>query len=363
MLQENVYDWDPLQDFLPLQEHRSGWTAVQHVRTAFHIVSVPPNFSFSFHFLCYFLVVDGLQVQYFSASTTCTGAFTTMVYPVGSSTGGNCYPLQNTYLSQALQLYNLGLGSFKPMCMFITPTTAGVPGKGFYVRSNRLFALFISHHSHSFSSFHSSISFLVSPDFQRSALVERYVVFSILRCYPNSIFISYLLSLWFSSLMYLDSVYQYPGGCLVDSVFNLPDVFKAFVQTTPLVSYCASKTSAAQAIAPYNTNAIGQVTCPNSAVFAFAGNFDGACVVTAAGVGSTVEHNKCYGPSKFTTTTSPIIGTNAYLPVNPSTLPSLSNTFSLAGATNCRNTCLKIYPSCARPTGQPTMQPSSKLMI
>ena len=193
MLQENVYDWDPLQDFLPRQEHRSGWTAVQHVSTAFKIVSAPTNFSFSFHFLSCFLAVDGLQVQYFSASTTCTGAFTTMVYPVGSSTGGNCYPLQNTYLSQALQLYNLGLGSFKPMCMFITPTTAGVPGKGFYVRSNRLFALFLSHQSHSFSLFHSSMSLLVSPDFQRSALVERYVVFFILLCYQNSIFESNFL--------------------------------------------------------------------------------------------------------------------------------------------------------------------------
>ena len=91
--------------------------------------------SFSFVFLIYFssflFVVDGLQVQYFSASTTCTGTVTTMVYPVGSSTGGNCYPLLNTYLSQALQLYNLGLGSFKPTCMFITPTNPGVPGKVF----------------------------------------------------------------------------------------------------------------------------------------------------------------------------------------------------------------------------------------
>ena len=147
----------------------------------------------------------------------------------------------------------------------------------------------------------------------------------------------------------------------MDSVFNLPDVFKAFVQTTPLVSYCASKSSTAQAIAPYNTNAIGQVTCPNSAVFAFAGNFDGACVVSSStSVGTAVEHNKCYGPTKFATTTSPIIGKNAYLPINPGTLPSLSNTFSLTGATSCRNTCLKIYPTCARPTGQPSMQPSSK---
>ena len=30
-LQENVYDWDPLQDFLPLQEPQSGWIAVQPV--------------------------------------------------------------------------------------------------------------------------------------------------------------------------------------------------------------------------------------------------------------------------------------------------------------------------------------------
>ena len=59
-----------------------------------------------------------------------------MVYPIGSSTGGNCYPLLNTYLSQALQLYNLGLGSFKPMCMFITPSTPGVPGKGLFMRTN-----------------------------------------------------------------------------------------------------------------------------------------------------------------------------------------------------------------------------------
>ena len=117
--------------------------------------------------------MDGLQVQYFSASTTCTGAFTTMVYPVGSSTGGNCYPLMNSYLSQALQLYNLGLGSFKPMCMFITPTSPGVPGKGSF--SNAFFVLFDLTNFLLFSllplllACHS----LVSADFQRTALVER----------------------------------------------------------------------------------------------------------------------------------------------------------------------------------------------
>ena len=151
-------------------------------------------------------------------------------------------------------------------------------------------------------------------------------------------------------------MFQYPGGCLIDSVFNLPDVFKAFVQTSPLVSYCASKSSAAQAIAPYNTNAIGQVTCPNSAMFAFAGNFDGACVVAATGVGSTVEHNKCYGPSS--SGKSLAIAGNANLQLNPGTLPSLTKTFALTSPTNCRSTCLKIYPRCARPTGQPSMQPS-----
>ena len=155
----------------------------------------------------------------------------------------------------------------------------------------------------------------------------------------------------------LNSVYQNQNGCLIDSVFNLPDVFKAFVQTDKLVSYCGSK-STAQAIAPYNTNAIGQVTCPNSAVIAFAGNFDGACVITNGGtVGTPVEHNKCYSTKRSNSGSSPIIGTNANLVLPTGTLPSLSTTFSLKGS-NCRNTCLKIYPRCARPTGQPSMQPS-----
>ena len=147
---------------------------------------------------------------------------------------------------------------------------------------------------------------------------------------------------------------------MTDSVFNLPDVFKAFVQTPQLTNYCGSK-STAQAIAPYNTNAIGQVTCPNSAVFAFASNFDGACVISNGGtVGSAVEHNKCYSTQRSNSGSNLIIGTNANLVLPPATLPSLSATFSLTGSANCRNTCLKIYPRCSRPTGQPSMQPSSK---
>ena len=156
------------------------------------------------------------------------------------------------------------------------------------------------------------------------------------------------------------SVYQQQGGCLVDSVFNLPDAFKAFVQTAPLVSYCSSKTSTAQAIAPYNTNAVGQLTCPNTVVFAFASNFDGACVIsTGATVGTPVEHNKCYSTARISGTSS-IIGTNVNLVLPSGTLPSLSSSFSLKSSTSCRSTCLKIYPRCSRPTGQPSMQPSTR---
>ena len=134
MLLENVCNWDHQRESHHLKEPPSEWTVVRHVscKVAKHIT--PPAggllcaylpFSF-FHFSLN--VVDGLQVQYFSNSTACTGTVTTMVYPVGSSTGGNCYPLQNTYLSQALQLYNIGLGSFKPMCMFITASNPSIPG-------------------------------------------------------------------------------------------------------------------------------------------------------------------------------------------------------------------------------------------
>ena len=112
----------------------SEWIVVRlvsDIKTSFRLcfISYSVLFLIRLFFLFSLFVVDGLQVQYFSASASCTGTVTTMVYPVGSSTGGNCYPLLNSYLSQALQLYNLGLGSFKPMCMFITPTTPGVPGK------------------------------------------------------------------------------------------------------------------------------------------------------------------------------------------------------------------------------------------
>ena len=242
--------------------------------------------------------LDGLQVQYFSSSATCSGTVTTMVYPVGSSTGGNCYPVLNTYFSQALGLYNLGLISFKPMCMLINANNLGVP---------------------------------VSPDYAKAAIVE--------------------------------SIYQSSSGCTGgNSIFQLPDTFKAFVQTPLLMSYCSSKTTMAQAIAPYNTNAVGQVTCLNSGtMFAFASNFDGACVVTTPGIGSIVQNNKCYGPSTLIGGVSPTIAGNANLKVTLGTLPSLSKSFSLVG-TNCRSTCMKIYPRCARPTGQPstvpTMQPT-----
>ena len=153
----------------------------------------------------------------------------------------------------------------------------------------------------------------------------------------------------------MHSVYQSVAGCNADTIFQLPDTFKAFVQTPLLTSYCASKSTTAQAIAPYNTKAIGQITCPNTAMFAFAGNFDGACVVSTSGVGSTVVHNQCYGPSSAGASLT--MAGNANLQVNAGTLPSLSKTFSLASSTNCRNACLKIYPRCARPTGQPSMQP------
>ena len=151
----------------------------------------------------------------------------------------------------------------------------------------------------------------------------------------------------------MNSVYQNQVGCSTDSIFTLPDVFKAFVQ----ISNCVS----ANVIAPYNTNAVGYVTCPNLASISFAGNFDGACVNSnkLAPIGSSVEHNKCYS-TKRSSGSSPFIGTNPNLVLPPGTISSLSTTFSLKGSTNCRNTCLMIYPRCARPTGQPSMQPSSK---
>ena len=155
----------------------------------------------------------------------------------------------------------------------------------------------------------------------------------------------------------VNSVYQTSGGCFSDSVFNLPDVFKAFVQTSQLISNCGPNPSA-KVIAPYNTNAVGYVSCPNSAIISFAGNFDGACVnINTPPVGTPVEHNKCYSTTR-SSGSSPFIGTNPNLVLPPGTISSLSTTFSLQGSTNCRNTCLKIYPRCARPTGQPSMQPS-----
>ena len=185
--------------------------------------------------------LDGVQVQYFSASRTCTGVVTTMVYPVGSSYGSNCYPVMNSYFSQALNLYNLGLISFSPMCMFVNPQNPGIP---------------------------------VQPLYTYSAIVE--------------------------------SVYQSSVGCAADSIFQLPDSWKAFLQTPIMTSYCsiASSTSSStstvqRAIAPYNTNAVGQMKCQmTGAIMAFAGNFDGACVVPRAiNKTSIVTYNKCYGSS------------------------------------------------------------------
>ena len=106
------------------------------------------------------------------------GVVTTMVYPVGSSTGGNCYPVMNTYLSQALNLYNLGVMSFSPMCMFVNAMNPGIP---------------------------------VEPIYANSAIVE--------------------------------SVYQSSVGCAADSIFQLPDNWKAFLQTPLLTSRCASASS------------------------------------------------------------------------------------------------------------------------
>ena len=103
---------------------------------------------------------------------------------------------------------------------------------------------------------------------------------------------------WSTNFLFLNSVYQNGAGCLNDNVFNLPDVFKAFVQTSQLISNCGTNPSA-KIIAPYNTNAVGYVTCPNSAVISFAGNFDGACVnINTPPVGTPVEHNKCYSTKR-----------------------------------------------------------------
>ena len=155
------------------------------------------------------------------------------------------------------------------------------------------------------------------------------------------------------------SVYS-TQGCNADKIFQLPDTFKAFIQTDLLTSYCSSKgytdNSFAQIIAPYNTNAIGQITCPNTVQFAFSSKFDGACVV-GSNVGTTAVRDACYGPYKGGTP-NPIAG-NANIQLTPGTTPVFSSTFSLKGS-NCRNTCMKIYPQCSRPTGQPTSQPSSE---
>ena len=211
--------------------------------------------------------LDGVQVQYFSASRTCTGVMTTMVYPVGSSYGSNCYPVMNTYFSQALNLYNLGLMSFSPMCMFVNAQNPGIP---------------------------------VDPIYTYSAIVE--------------------------------SVYQSSVGCAADSIFQLPDNWKAFLQTPLLTSHCASVSSTSlmkRAIAPYNTNAIGQMTCPSTgAIIAFAGNFDGACVVPVAiNQTSMIKYNKCYGPST-------VVGGGVSPSIEGDTIDNFSDTSSITLSLN-----------------------------
>ena len=75
-------------------------------------------------------VINSRGIGYYYASyysgVGCSG---TPTYQEGYATG-KCL---------ILQLYNLGLGSFKPMCMFITPTAYGVPGKTENTRINFLF--------------------------------------------------------------------------------------------------------------------------------------------------------------------------------------------------------------------------------